>query len=78
MTTVKALIERLQEDYKPDDVLAVAMWGLEDMRQICGDSDIDISEADMLEALEDIDRHQDATIGITWDTLEFYAGEYKK
>ena len=76
MVTVEKLIEHLNRDYKSTDVLAVAIWSIDDVKfQATENMDIELTDAVAEEILNDIDSHQDANLGITWDTIETYIRE---
>ena len=72
MTTVKELVERLQKQYKPNDVLAVAIWQVDDVLSQADLRGIKISKEQATEIVERIDRKQDCTLGITWTTIDCY------
>jgi hypothetical protein len=76
MTTVEALIKRLQEDYKPTTMLAVAMWGIEDVQSRAKERRIYLSKAAAQNIIDYIDNEQDATQGINWDTLDCATDKY--
>ena len=48
-----------------------AIWGIEDVQELRPDLDADQA----WEVLRDVDRHQDAELGITWTTIRFAADE---
>ena len=75
MTTIENLIKRLQEQYNPNDVVAVAIWGVEDVMTVAEDMEINISKEKAEEILDKIDHKQSAELGISWDTIECYLGE---
>ena len=78
MTTVKELIKRLQLDHKPDEVIAVQIWSVADVLIQAKNRDpkIKLTKADAEQILEDVDEHQDASLGISWDTIDVYINEF--
>ena len=72
MTTAKEHIRQLQRNYKEDDVLAVAIWGAENVRCRASDDGIGLTDEQVEDVLSYVDNKQDANLGITWDTLDFW------
>ena len=76
MTTVKEAIEHLQRHLKPTDHVAITIWNVEDVLDQAKERKIKISKRKAEELLDDLDRHQDASVGINWDTISAYLDEY--
>jgi len=76
MTTVKELIEHLQNSYKLEDVVAVAIWTRDDVLKRAKERGLTISPEEADEIIDRIDRRQEATLGITWDTIDAYIDDY--
>jgi|TARA_Y100000310_G_scaffold156813_1_gene156233 hypothetical protein len=74
MTTAKEHIERMQRNYKDDDVLAVAIWSAEDVRSRADDLKIKLTDEQIDDVLSYVEHKQDATLGISWDTLDWWIG----
>ena len=72
MTTAKEVIEHLKRTYTDDAVLAVAIWQVDDVIERAKEREIEISTEQAEEIIHRIDRKQDATLGISWDTIDFY------
>jgi len=72
MTTVQGHIEFLQRNYKQSDVIAVAVWTVDDVLEQAKKKKMKITKEDAEEVLDRIDRKQSADLGITWDTLDCY------
>ena len=73
MATVKEVIEHLQSDsFKPDDVVAVAIWQVEDVLERAKENKMKITKKQAEEIIDRIDRKQDASLGISWDTIDAY------
>ena len=70
MTTQKELIERLQKRYKPEDVLAVIIWQVDDVLGRAKEREIEITREQAEKIVSRIDRRKDATLGITWVTID--------
>ena len=71
MTTVSEVIEHLKT-YKPDEVVAVAIWSVDDVLERAKERKIKISKKQAEEVIDRIHRKQDATLGINWDTIDCY------
>ena len=56
----------------PNDHYVVAIWSSTDVMDAAREDgkEADITQANANDIIENIDRHQDCTIGITWDTIE--------
>ncbi len=52
--------------------VAVAIWQREDVFDMAKRLDIEITEEQADEILDEMDHRQDAEVGISWDTIEFY------
>ena len=72
MTTVKEHIEKLKKWYNPDDELAIAIWGAVDVKSRAEDMDIELTDEQVRDVLSCVENKQDATLGITWDTLDYW------
>lgn len=72
MTTVKDHIEHMKNSYKPEDVVAVAIWQVDDVLGQAKETGIKITRKQAEEIIERIDRRQDASLGISWDTIDAY------
>ncbi|MBA7676506.1 hypothetical protein ES703_84748 [subsurface metagenome] len=72
MTTVKDHIEHLKNSYKPEDVVAVAIWQVDDVLEQAEQRGIKVTKEQAENILAVIDRRQDASLGISWDTINAY------
>uniref|UniRef100_A0A6M3JZE4 Uncharacterized protein n=1 Tax=viral metagenome TaxID=1070528 RepID=A0A6M3JZE4_9ZZZZ len=77
MNTVQKHIEHLQRTYEQGDVIAVAIWVVDDVLTRAKERKIKITKKQAEDILSTIERHQDATLGITWDTLDCYIDDVK-
>jgi hypothetical protein len=59
----------------PAEHVAVAIWSTEDVKERAKERKIKITEKQAEELIDRIDRKQDATIGISWDTIDCYLGD---
>ncbi len=75
MPTIKELCERLLRDNKPDDVVAAHIWCAEDVLGRAKELHYNCTLEQANEILEDIERHIDCELGITWDTLDSHIEE---
>jgi hypothetical protein len=67
---VQALIEHLQTHFKPDDVIAHAIWQVDDVQMRAEALSVELSDQEAVDVVENIDRRHDAEIGINWDVLD--------
>jgi hypothetical protein len=72
MATVKEVIERLSTLYNPEEVIAVPIWCVDDVREQAEEMGINLSREKAEEIVERIDQKHDATIGINWDVINFH------
>ena len=72
---ISKLIERLQQYYKPDDVVAYALWSVDDVKYSRGDGDPEVSTAQAEEVLGRMMRYHDCTIGMNWDVVDYHLSE---
>ncbi len=70
--TVKELIEKLQRNFKPDDVIAHDLWQIEDVKNQCKNRDIELSDQQCVDVLESMEHYKDCTIGLNWDVMDNY------
>jgi hypothetical protein len=72
MPTVKEVIEHLSRNYKPDEHIAAAIWCEGDVLGRAKELKIKITRKRAQEILDQIDHAHDASIGISWDTIDCY------
>jgi len=71
MSTVKEVIERLQ-GYDPDAHIATSLWMAEDVLYTAEDIEIELSEEEANEILDEMCHRHDADIGINWEVIRCY------
>lgn len=71
MTTVKEVIEHLRR-YNQNEHVATAIWSEDDVLERAKERNIKITRKQAQEIVDKIDHKQDATTGITWDTIDCY------
>ena len=69
MTTVEKAIEHLK-GYSPNAVIAVAIWQVDDVLSRAKERGIKITKEQAENIIDRIDRRQDASLGISWDTID--------
>jgi len=72
MTVVKDVIADLRVNYKPYDVIAVAIWTVDDVKARAKERGIDITDEEAELIISAIDREQSAELGISWDTIDAF------
>lgn len=72
MTTVKEHIEWMQETYKPEEPIAVVVWQADDVVNRAEEREIKITRKQAEEIIHRMHNRHDATLGITWDTIDCY------
>jgi hypothetical protein len=73
---VKELKRRLRTLYKPNDHIAAHLWCSEDVFQVAGEIGETITKKAANEIIDDIDRHIDSELGITWVTIKCVLQNY--
>ena len=73
---VKELERRPRTLYKPNDHIAAHLWCSEDVFQMAGEIGETISKRTANEIIDDIDRHIDSELGITWVTIKCVLQDY--
>jgi hypothetical protein len=76
MPTTKEAIERF--NWLKNQHVAVAIWCEDDVLELAEEEGIKCSRKRAREIIDEIDRKQDATMGISWDTIRVYLNEYKR
>jgi len=74
MPTTKEVIERF--NWLKNQHVAVAIWCEDDVLGLAEEEGIKCSRKRAREIIDEIDRKQDATMGISWDTIRVYLNEY--
>jgi hypothetical protein len=74
MPTVKELKEHLNT-YGDDDVIAWDIWSPEDVIWAGKQDRKVVSQEHAKAVIEEVHRHKDASLGISWDTLRCYLDE---
>lgn len=73
MPTVTEAIKRLK--WNGSQHVAVAIWNEDDVLEKAKEMGVKCSRARAREIIDKIDRQQDCTMGITWDTISCYLAE---
>jgi hypothetical protein len=74
MPTTKEVIERF--DWLKNQHVAVAIWCEDDVLELAKEEGIRCSRKRAREIIDEIDRKQDAELGISWTTIRVYLNEY--
>lgn len=71
MPTVKEFLARFKQIYQnPDEHIAVAIWCVEDVKARAKERGKKISDKQAEEIVDDLEHNHDASIGISWDTID--------
>lgn len=70
--TVKEVIEHLQRYKQSKQHIATAIWSEDDVLERAKERNIKITRKQAQDIIDRIDHKQDATTGITWDTIDCY------
>ena len=76
MPTVAQLQERLANYHKPDDLVAAAIWCIDDVMARAEERGITLTKAQADGILDLVDRKQDCEYGISWVTIDVFTDEY--
>lgn len=76
--TVEDLIKHLQENYKPEDVIAHDIWQVDDVT--CDGNhheeiDPPVTKEEAEEVLHRMEHNKDASIGLNWDVLNHHLSD---
>jgi len=74
VTTAKEVIECLQK-YDENEEIAVAIWSEVDVLERAKEREIAITREQAKSIIDLIHRKQDASLGISWDTIDCYLDE---
>jgi len=74
MPATKEVIERF--NWLKNQHVAVAIWCEDDVLELAEEEGIKCSRKRAREIIDEIDRKQDATMGISWDTIRDYLHGY--
>jgi hypothetical protein len=74
--TVKEVIGRRLKGIRGH--VAVAVWCEEDVIDQAKHRGIQLGHKSAGEIIDDIDHHQDCSLGISWDTLDCYIDDWKR
>lgn len=72
MTTVKDLIKHLSDCYAPDDVIAAAIWQVEDVIDRAEEIGRSLTHAEAVAIVHKLDKYHDANVGISWEVIDAY------
>lgn len=75
MATKQQVIDRLNL-FKDDQEFAVTIWTIDDVIGEAASQGYELTKEQAAEIVCDVDRHQDAEIGITWGVLGVYVRDY--
>ena len=76
MPRVADLVKRLNETYQPDDLVATAIWCEADVIERAKERGITLTSGQADGILDLVDRKQDCSIGISWDTIDCFTDYY--
>jgi hypothetical protein len=76
MPTIEGAAKHLMSLGEPTDIVAMAIWTEGDVLGKAQEREIVLTEEQAQEILETIDHKQDASIGISWDTIDAYLNDY--
>jgi len=72
LDSIEAYENRILQKHKSESIT----WSIEDFTDMAKEMNYVISEDRAREALEHMISHHDASIGITWNTIDYYVREY--
>jgi hypothetical protein len=76
MPTIEGAVEHLRSLGEPTDIVAMAIWTEEDVLGMAKERGIVLTKEQAGEILDRMDHKQDASIGISWDTIDAYLNDY--
>lgn len=57
--------------------VAIAVWSRPDVMETAEGMGVTLNDEECDQILDNVDRKQDCSIGITWDVIEFWVGEFR-
>lgn len=75
MTTVAEAIKRLK--WNGDQHVAVAIWCEDDVLERAEELNIECTQEQARAIIDIIDHKQDCSLGISWNTIDYYLDEVK-
>lgn len=76
MTTVKDLIARLKANYHPNEHVAAGIWQTDDILARTKDRQMHVDRDVAVQIVEQMANNHDASVGISWDTVDVYLDLY--
>lgn len=71
------LVERMLEQLRDYGSMKIAaIWSTEDVFWKAQEMDVELTEEDAERILSEVDRHQDSSLGITWEDIGYEIEEY--
>jgi hypothetical protein len=75
MTTREDAIKHIQNYNKPNEHICLIIWNVEDVLGRAKDRGMKITKNEAEEIIDIMEHRHDATIGVTWDTIDCYLGD---
>lgn len=73
---IKEVIEHLQT-YRPDQPCAYTVWLADDVKSRAKEMKVRLTKDEIVHVLERVHHKQDASIGINWDTIDYWIDEVR-
>ena len=70
MSRMRALLNRLRRERDPEEVVAISIWDVEDVRGQATVMKVMLTLAEIEDVLEDMEHNHDAEIGLNWRSME--------
>ena len=67
---VSEWIQRLQNEFKPDQHICIHLWQTADLMGTAKELDIELTDEEANNIVEDMERHIDSELGVTWTTVQ--------
>lgn len=71
MSTIGEAVKHLK-GYKRGNHVCMILWSTEDVITRAEERDIQLTQEQADRIIDKVDRKQDASVGVTWDTIDFY------
>ncbi len=76
MPTIEGAVKHLMSLGEPTDIVAMTIWTEDDVLGKAKERGIALAKEQAGEILDRMDHKQDASIGISWDTIDVYLNDY--
>ena len=67
---VSEWIQRLQNEFKPDQHICIHLWQTDDVISKANEMGVAVTEEEAEDVIEGMEHHIDSSLGVSWITVE--------